>query len=97
MVYAATKAAILSMTKSIAGLAMKRGIRVNVVAPGPVWTPLIPSTMPPEKVKEFGSNTAFGRPAQPVELARVFVFLASEEASYVTGEVYGATGGRTPY
>jgi NAD(P)-dependent dehydrogenase (short-subunit alcohol dehydrogenase family) len=97
VVYAATKAAILSMTKSIAGLAMKRGIRVNAVAPGPVWTPLIPSTMPPDKVKEFGSNTAFGRPAQPVELARVFVFLASDEASYVTGEVYGATGGRTPY
>jgi hypothetical protein len=97
VVYAATKAAILSMTKSIAGLAMKRGVRVNAVAPGPVWTPLIPSTMPEEKVKTFGSNTDFGRPAQPVELARVYVFLASEEASYVTGEVYGATGGRTPY
>ena len=97
VVYAATKSAILSMTKSMAGLAMKRGVRVNAVAPGPVWTPLIPSTMPPEKVKEFGSNTDFGRPAQPVELAKVYVFLASDEASYVTGEVYGATGGRTPY
>lgn len=96
-VYAATKAAILSMTKSIAGMAMKKGIRVNAVAPGPVWTPLIPSTMPSEKVKTFGANTEFGRPAQPVELARVFVFLASDDASYVTGEVYGATGGRTPY
>jgi NAD(P)-dependent dehydrogenase (short-subunit alcohol dehydrogenase family) len=95
--YAATKAAILSMTKSIAGLAMKQGVRVNAVAPGPVWTPLIPSTMPPEKVKKFGENTEFGRPAQPVELARIYVFLASDEASYVTGEVYGATGGRTPY
>jgi NAD(P)-dependent dehydrogenase (short-subunit alcohol dehydrogenase family) len=97
VVYAATKSAILSMTKSMAALAIKRGVRINAVAPGPVWTPLIPSTMPPEKVKEFGSNTAFGRPAQPVELARVYVFLASEEASYVTGEVYAATGGRTPY
>jgi hypothetical protein len=95
--YAATKAAILNMTKSIAGLAMKKGVRVNAVAPGPVWTPLIPSTMPEEKVKKFGENTAFGRPAQPIELARVFVFLASDDASYVTGEVYGATGGRTPF
>jgi NAD(P)-dependent dehydrogenase (short-subunit alcohol dehydrogenase family) len=95
--YAATKAAILSMTKSIADLAIKQGVRVNAVAPGPVWTPLIPSTMPEEKVKTFGSNTGFGRPAQPIELAKIFVFLASDEASYVTGEVYGATGGRTPY
>jgi NAD(P)-dependent dehydrogenase (short-subunit alcohol dehydrogenase family) len=95
--YAATKAAILSMTKSIAGLAMKQGVRVNAVAPGPVWTPLIPSTMPQEKVQKFGANTEFGRPAQPIELARIYVFLASDEASYVTGEVYGATGGRTPY
>jgi NAD(P)-dependent dehydrogenase (short-subunit alcohol dehydrogenase family) len=97
VVYAATKAAILSMTKSIADLAMKNGVRVNAVAPGPVWTPLIPSTMPAEKVKTFGSNTGFGRPAQPIELAKIFVFLASDDASYVTGEVYGATGGRTPY
>ncbi len=95
--YAATKAAILSMTKSIAELAIKQGVRVNAVAPGPVWTPLIPSTMPPEKVKTFGSNTGFGRPAQPIELAKIFVFLASDDASYATGEVYGATGGRTPY
>ncbi|MEG9437894.1 SDR family oxidoreductase [Edaphobacter sp. HDX4] len=95
--YAATKAAILSMTKSIAGLAMKQGVRVNAVAPGPVWTPLIPSTMPEEKVKNFGGNTDFGRPAQPIELARIFVFLASDDASYATGEVYAATGGRTPY
>lgn len=95
--YAATKAAILSMNKSIAELAIKHGVRVNAVAPGPVWTPLIPSTMPAEKVKKFGSNTGFGRPAQPIELAKIFVFLASDDASYVTGEVYGATGGRTPY
>jgi NAD(P)-dependent dehydrogenase (short-subunit alcohol dehydrogenase family) len=97
VVYAATKAAILSMTKSIADLAIKHGVRVNAVAPGPVWTPLIPSTMPAEKVKTFGSNTGFGRPAQPSELAKIFVFLASDDASYVTGEVYAATGGRTPY
>jgi NAD(P)-dependent dehydrogenase (short-subunit alcohol dehydrogenase family) len=95
--YAATKAAILSMTKSIADLAIKQGVRVNAVAPGPVWTPLIPSTMPAEKVKTFGQNTALGRPAQPAELAKLFVFLASDDASYVTGEVYGATGGRSPY
>jgi hypothetical protein len=94
--YAATKAAIANMTKSLAKVASKQGIRVNAVAPGPVWTPLIPSTMPTEKVKTFGENTLFKRPAQPVELARVFVFLASAEASYVSGEIYGATGGRTP-
>ncbi|MFT4111876.1 SDR family oxidoreductase [Silvibacterium sp.] len=95
--YAATKSAILSMTKSMASHAMKRGVRINAVAPGPVWTPLIPSTMPEEKVKDFGAKTEFGRPAQPIELARIFVFLASDEASYVTGEIYGATGGRSPY
>jgi NAD(P)-dependent dehydrogenase (short-subunit alcohol dehydrogenase family) len=95
--YAATKAAVLSMTKSVAKLAMEQGVRVNAIAPGPVWTPLIPSTMPSEKVDKFGENTLFKRPAQPIELARLFVFLASEDASYVTGEVFGATGGRTPY
>lgn len=95
-VYAATKASIASLTKSFAKLAAEKGVRVNGVAPGPVWTPLIPSTMPAEKVEKFGANTVFGRPAQPVELARVFVFLASDDASYVSGEIYGATGGRTP-
>jgi NAD(P)-dependent dehydrogenase (short-subunit alcohol dehydrogenase family) len=95
-VYAATKAAIASLTKSYAKLAAERGIRVNGVAPGPVWTPLIPATMPAEKVEKFGANTVFGRPAQPVEVARLFVFLASDDASYVSGEIYGATGGRTP-
>ena len=95
--YAATKGAIANFTKSLSSLAMKRGVRVNAVAPGPVWTPLIPSTMDEEKVKSFGAHTEFGRPAQPVELAPIFVFLASNEARFVTGEIYGATGGQTPY
>ena len=95
--YAATKAALASLTKSIAKMAMEqRGVRVNGVAPGPVWTPFIPSTMEPEKVKTFGQNTTFKRPAMPVEQAAIFVFLASDDASYVNGEIYGATGGRMP-
>jgi NAD(P)-dependent dehydrogenase (short-subunit alcohol dehydrogenase family) len=94
--YAMTKAAIANFTKSLAKQTMQRGIRVNAVAPGPVWTPLIPATMPSEKVQKFGDNTVFGRPAQPAELAPLFVWLASGHASYVTGEVYSATGGRTP-
>ena len=75
---------------------MKHGVRVNGVAPGPVWTRLIPATMAEEEVKTFGSITLFGRPAQPVEQAAVFVFLASDVASYVAGAIYGATGGKTP-
>jgi NAD(P)-dependent dehydrogenase (short-subunit alcohol dehydrogenase family) len=94
--YASTKAAIVSFTRSLANMVIKQGVRVNAVAPGPVWTPLIPSTMPTAKVKLFGAQTAFGRAAQPVELAPLFVFLASAQASYVTGEVYGATGGQMP-
>jgi len=94
--YAATKAAIANMTKSLAKLAGEQGIRVNAVAPGPVWTPLIPSTMPTEKTKSFGENTLFKRPAQPVEIANVFVFLASAKASLCRAKFYGATGGRTP-
>jgi NAD(P)-dependent dehydrogenase (short-subunit alcohol dehydrogenase family) len=97
LAYAATKAAIVNFSKGLSRVAMKRGIRVNVVAPGPVWTPLIPSTMPQERVRTFGADTVFGRAAQPVEIAPLFVFLASEEARFVTGEVYGATGGQTPY
>jgi len=96
LAYAATKAAIVNFTKGLAKLAAKQGVRVNAVAPGPVWTPLIPSTMPEEKVRTFGQDTVFGRPAQPAELAPVYVFLASEEARYVSGEVYGLTGGRMP-
>jgi hypothetical protein len=97
LAYAPTKAAIVNFTKALSQLSMKQGIRVNAVAPGPVWTPLIPSTMPPEHVKRFGENTAYDRAAQPVEVAPVFVFLASNESRFVTGEVYGVTGGRTPY
>ena len=92
--YAASKAAIANMTKSLAVFAADRGVRVNAVAPGPVWTPLIPATMPASKVENFGSNTLLGRPAQPIEIASVYVFLASPEASYVSGEVYPITGGR---
>lgn len=95
--YAATKAAIINFTKSLSKLVIKQGIRVNAVAPGPVWTPLIPSTMPDEKVRNFGKNTLFERPAQPVELAPLFVLLASADSNYLTGEVLGATGGRTPF
>ena len=91
--YASTKAAIANFTKSLAKMAANKGVRVNAVAPGPVWTPLIPSTMPMSSVEKFGAGTAFGRPAQPAELAPVYVFLASEDASYVTGEIYGVTGG----
>lgn len=97
LAYAPTKAAIANFTKALSKLAMEKGVRVNGVAPGPVWTPLIPSTMPADKVKKFGENTSLERPAQPVELSSIFVFLASNEARYVTGEIYGATGGRTPY
>lgn len=97
LAYASTKAAIVNFTKALSQIAMKQSVRVNAVAPGPVWTPLIPATMPEEKVKKFGKDTLFERAAQPVEIAPVFVFLASNEARFVTGEVYGATGGQTPY
>ncbi|MGI4756155.1 MAG: SDR family oxidoreductase [Janthinobacterium lividum] len=95
--YASTKAALVSLTKSFSKLCMQHGVRVNGVAPGPVWTPLIPATMPTEEVKSFGESTLFKRPAQPVEQAAVFVFLASDDASYVTGEIYGVTGGKMPF
>lgn len=97
LAYAPTKAALVNLTKAMAKALGKKQIRVNGVAPGPVWTPLIPATMPKEKVKEFGKNTLFERAAQPAELAPVYVFLASEDATYVTAEIYGVTGGRTPY
>ncbi|KAA1261154.1 putative oxidoreductase YghA [Rubripirellula obstinata] len=94
--YATTKSAILGMTKGLAKLAMENGIRVNAVAPGPVWTPFIPGSMTADKFKQFGKSTVFGRPAQPIELAPLYVWLASNEASYVTGEVFGCTGGKSP-
>jgi NAD(P)-dependent dehydrogenase (short-subunit alcohol dehydrogenase family) len=92
--YATTKAGIVAFTKALgAGLA-EQGIRVNAVAPGPIWTPLIPATMPAEKVESFGADTPMGRAGQPAELAPAYVFFASQESSYVTGEVLGVTGGR---
>jgi NAD(P)-dependent dehydrogenase (short-subunit alcohol dehydrogenase family) len=94
MDYAATKAAIVNFTKALSADLIDRGIRVNSVAPGPVWTPLIPATMPSGKVDDFGAQTPMGRAAQPAELAPVFVFFASQESSYVTGEVLGVTGGQ---
>lgn len=92
--YAATKAAIANMTASLAQLLGDKGIRANSVAPGPIWTPLIPSTMPVKKVENFGDDTPLGRPGQPAELAAVYVLLASDEGSYVSGARVAVTGGR---
>lgn len=92
--YAATKAAIANMTASLAQLLGEKGIRANSVAPGPIWTPLIPSTMPEEKVSEFGSDTPLGRAGQPAELAPVYVLLASDDGSYISGARVAVTGGR---
>jgi NAD(P)-dependent dehydrogenase (short-subunit alcohol dehydrogenase family) len=92
--YATTKGAIVTFTKGLAEEVIKRGIRANTVAPGPVWTPLIVQSFDEEKVKEFGKDSPMGRPAQPAELAPAFVFLASDESRYVNGEVLGVTGGK---
>ncbi|WP_030722697.1 SDR family oxidoreductase [Streptomyces sp. NRRL F-2580] len=89
--YAMTKSAIISFTHGLAQMVAERGIRVNAVAPGPVWTPLIPATMP--DVTEFGKQSPLGRAAQPAEMAPAYVFLASPQASYITGEIVNATGG----
>jgi len=94
LAYATTKGAIQNFTGGLAQLLAKKGIRANAVAPGPVWTPLIPSTMPPEKVAHFGEQVPMGRPAQPRELAPVYVLLASAEASYVSGATIAVTGGK---
>jgi NAD(P)-dependent dehydrogenase (short-subunit alcohol dehydrogenase family) len=93
--YATTKAGIVAYSKALAEQLIEKGIRVNSVAPGPFWTVLQPSGGQfPEKVEEFGKDSAFGRPGQPVELAPIYVLLASQEASYITGEVFGVTGGK---
>jgi NAD(P)-dependent dehydrogenase (short-subunit alcohol dehydrogenase family) len=91
--YSATKAAIQNFTASMAQLWAEKGIRINCVAPGPIWTPLIPATMPPEKVKSFGQDVPLKRPGQPVELAPAFVLLASQDSSYMTGSTVQVTGG----
>jgi len=92
--YAATKAAIANFCASLAQMLGDKGIRVNSVAPGPIWTPLIPATMPEEKVESFGENTPLGRAGQPKELAPVYVLLASDDASYVSGARVAVTGGK---
>jgi NAD(P)-dependent dehydrogenase (short-subunit alcohol dehydrogenase family) len=94
LAYATTKGAIANFTAGLAQMIASKGIRVNAVAPGPIWTPLIPSTMPEEKVKNFGANTPLGRAGQPAELAPAYVLLASDEASYITGALIPVTGGR---
>ena len=92
--YATTKGAIANFTAGLAQMLGERGIRVNAVAPGPIWTPLIPSTMPPEQVAEFGKDTPLGRPGEPKEVAPVYVLLASDEGSYISGAVVPVTGGK---
>jgi NAD(P)-dependent dehydrogenase (short-subunit alcohol dehydrogenase family) len=92
--YATTKGGIVAFTKALAEDLAEKGIRVNAVAPGPIWTPLIPATMPDEKVKKFGSDTPLGRAGQPVEVAPAYVYFASDDATYTTGEVLGITGGK---
>jgi NAD(P)-dependent dehydrogenase (short-subunit alcohol dehydrogenase family) len=92
--YATTKAGIANFTRALASSLGEKGIRVNSVAPGPIWTPLIPATMPEEQVESFGEQTPLGRAGQPAELAPAYVFLASGKASYITGEVLAVTGGQ---
>ena len=91
--YSATKGAIVSFTRALSNSLVERGIRVNAVAPGPIWTPLIPSTFTPEEVEQFGQSTPMGRVGQPNEVASSFVFLASDDASYMTGQVLHPNGG----
>ena len=93
LAYASTKGAVSNFTGGLAQMLGSKGIRVNAVAPGPIWTPLIPSTMPEEKVKSFGKDTPLGRAGQPKELAGIYVLLASEEGSYMNGGIYSVTGG----
>ncbi|WP_434770684.1 SDR family oxidoreductase [Curtobacterium flaccumfaciens] len=91
--YDVTKAGVANLSAALAQLLGDRGIRVNSVAPGPIWTPLIPSTMPPEQVEQFGKQSPLGRPGQPAELAPVYVLLASDDGSYVSGARVAVTGG----
>lgn len=91
--YSSTKAAIVGFTRSLALALAKRGVRVNAVAPGPVWTPLIPSTFPPEEVAQFGSDVPLARAGEPAEIASAYVFLASADSSYMTGQVLHPNGG----
>ncbi len=92
--YSATKGAIVTFTKGLAQEVVSYGLRANTVAPGPVWTPIIPASMPGDTVSQFGATSPMGRPAQPAELAPAFVFLASQESSFVNGETLGVTGGQ---
>lgn len=92
--YAVSKGAFVALTKGLAEELIKKGIRVNAVAPGPIWSPLNTHASPPEKLKKFGESSMIGRPGQPIELAPIYVLLASDEASYITGEIYGVTGGQ---
>jgi NAD(P)-dependent dehydrogenase (short-subunit alcohol dehydrogenase family) len=92
--YSATKGAIVTFTKGLAQEVVSYGLRANTVAPGPVWTPIIPASMPGDTVSQFGGTSPMGRPAQPAELAPAFVFLASQESSFVNGETLGVTGGQ---
>jgi NAD(P)-dependent dehydrogenase (short-subunit alcohol dehydrogenase family) len=92
--YSATKGAIITFTKGLAQEVVQYGLRANCVAPGPVWTPIIPASMPGEQTSQFGGTSPMGRPAQPAELAPAFVFLASQESSFVNGETLGVTGGQ---
>jgi NAD(P)-dependent dehydrogenase (short-subunit alcohol dehydrogenase family) len=93
LAYATTKGGLITFSRGLSRMLAPRGIRVNVVAPGPVWTPLVATTTDPDELTQFGAGSGFGRPAQPVELAGAFVFLASPAASYVTGAVLPVTGG----
>lgn len=93
LAYASTKGAVSNFTAGLAEMVADKGIRVNAVAPGPIWTPLIPSTMPPDKSASFGKQTLIGRAGQPAELAGAYVLLASDEGSYITGAVIPVTGG----
>lgn len=92
--YSSTKGAIVAFTRSLALAWAEKGIRVNAVAPGPIWTPLIPSTFPPEKVKQFGKDTPLGRAGQPDEVAMAYVFLASQDSTYITGQTIHVDGGK---